>query len=276
MQAPDTASSLWEFTAAMPAFAANLTMMFTEWPFLDRFDAAADAGFRAVEYLFPYDHAPDAVAQRLERNGLTQALFNMPPGDWAVGERGLAALPGRFAEFRTGVAKALDYAGATGCRRLHMMSGLADRTDPAALDAYRRAVRHAGEALAERGIDLLLEPINGRDMPGYFLNDFGHAEKLIDEAGLPNVRLQFDVYHRQILHGDVTMALRRLMPLVGHVQIASVPSRNEPDGEELNWPFLFAELDRLGYGGFVGCEYRPRAATLDGLGWFAPYRAAAG
>lgn len=275
MQAPDTASSLWEFTAAMPAFAANLTMMFTEWPFLDRFAAAADAGFRAVEYLFPYEHAPDAVAQRLERNGLTQALFNMPPGDWAAGERGLAALPDRFDKFRAAVATALEYAGATGCRRLHMMAGLADSADPAALDAYRRAVRHAGEVLAERGIELLLEPINGRDMPGYFLNDFGLAERLIAEAGLPNIRLQFDLYHRQILHGDVTMALRRLMPLVGHVQIASVPSRNEPDGEELNWPFLFAELDRLGYGGFVGCEYRPRAATLDGLGWFAPYRAAA-
>ncbi len=259
----------------MPAFAANLTMMFTEWPFLDRFDAAADAGFRAVEYLFPYDHAPDEVARRLERNGLTQALFNMPPGDWAAGERGLAALPERFEEFRAGVAKALDYAAATGCRRLHMMAGLADPADPAALDSYRRAVAYAGEALAARGIELLLEPINGRDMPGYFLNDFGLAERLIAEAGFPNVRLQFDLYHRQILHGDVTMALRRLMPLTGHVQIASVPSRNEPDGEELNWPFLFGELDRLGYGGFVGCEYRPRAATLEGLGWFAPYRAAA-
>lgn len=260
----------------MPVFAANLTMMFTEWPFLDRFDAAADAGFRAVEYLFPYDHAPDEVARRLERNGLTQALFNMPPGDWAAGDRGLAALPERFEEFRAGVAKALDYAAATGCRRLHMMAGLGDPADPVAVRAYRRAVDYAGEALAARGIELLLEPINGRDMPGYFLNDFGLAERLIADSGLPNFRLQFDLYHRQILHGDVTMALRRLMPLTGHVQIASVPSRNEPDGEELNWPFLFGELDRLGYGGFVGCEYRPRAATPEGLGWFAPYRAAAG
>lgn len=259
----------------MPAFAANLTMMFAEWPFLDRFDAAADAGFRAVEYLFPYDHAPDEVARRLERNGLTQALFNMPPGDWAAGERGLAALPERFEEFRAGVAKALDYAATTGCRRLHMMAGLADPADPAAAGSYRRAVAYAGEALAARGIELLLEPINGRDMPGYFLNDFALAERLIAEAGLSNVRLQFDIYHRQILHGDVTMALRRLMPLTGHVQIASVPSRNEPDGEELNWPFLFGELDRLGYDGFVGCEYRPRADTLAGLGWFVPYRAAA-
>ncbi|BAI74370.1 hydroxypyruvate isomerase (plasmid) [Azospirillum sp. B510] len=251
----------------MPAFAANLTMMFTEWPFLDRFDAAADAGFRAVEYLFPYDHAPDAIAARLERNGLTQALFNLPPGDWAAGERGLAVLAERFDELCSGVERALDYAGATGCRRLHLMAGLGSAADPAALASYRRAVRHAGERLAERGIELLLEPIKGRDMPGYFLTDFALAERIIAESGLPTVRLQFDIYHRQILHGDVTMALRRLLPLIAHVQIASVPSRNEPDGEELNCPILFAELDRLGYGGFVGCEYRPRGATLDGLGW---------
>lgn len=255
----------------MPRFAANLTMMFTERPFLDRFDAAADAGFRAVEFLFPYDHAPDEIAVRLQRNGLTQALFNMPPGDWAAGERGLAALPGRFDELKAGVATALRYAEATGCRRLHLMAGLADPADPAAAARYRDAVLHAADALGERGIELMLEPINGRDMPGYFLNGFAAAEGLIAGIGRPNVRLQFDIYHRQILHGDVTMALRRLMPKIGHIQIASVPSRQEPDGEELNWPFLFAELDRLGYGGFVGCEYRPRGRTEDGLGWFGPY-----
>ncbi|KAA0593858.1 hydroxypyruvate isomerase family protein [Azospirillum lipoferum] len=251
----------------MPAFAANLTMMFTEWAFLDRFDAAAEAGFTAVEYLFPYDHPPEAIAARLERNRLTQALFNLPPGDWAAGERGLAALPDRFDAVRAGVERALDYAGATGCTRLHLMAGLADRADPAARASYVRAVEHAAGRLAEKGIDLLLEPINGRDMPGYFLNDFAEAETLIATLGLANLRLQFDVYHRQILHGDVTMALRRLMPMIGHIQIAGVPSRHEPDGEELNYPFLFAELDRLGYAGFVGCEYRPRAGTVEGLGW---------
>lgn len=256
----------------MPRFAANLTMMFTERPFLDRFDAAADAGFRAVECLFPYDHAPDEIAGRLQRNRLTQALFNMPPGDWAAGERGLAALPGRFGEVKAGVAVALRYAEATGCRRLHLMAGLADPDDPAAAARYRDAVLHAADALGERGIELMLEPINGRDMPGYFLNDFAAAEGLIAGIGRSNVRLQFDIYHRQILHGDVTMALRRLMPMIGHIQIASVPSRQEPDGEELNWPFLFAELDRLDYGGFVGCEYRPRGRTEYGLGWFGPYR----
>lgn len=259
----------------MPVFAANLTMMFTEWAFLDRFDAAAEAGFTAVEYLFPYDHPADAVAARLERNGLTQALFNMPPGDWAAGERGLAALLDRFGDFRAGVERALEYAAATGCRRLHMMAGLADPADAQAGAACRRAVDHAAGRLGEAGVDLLLEPINTRDMPGYFLSSFTAAVEMIAAAGRDNVRLQFDIYHRQILHGDVTHALRRLLPLTGHIQVASVPSRHEPDGEELNYPFLFAELDRLGYAGHVGCEYRPRAGTREGLGWFAPYAAPA-
>lgn len=256
----------------MPTFAANLTMMFNEWSFLDRFDAAAEAGFTAVEFLFPYDHPPEVVGDRLARNGLTPALFNLPPGDWASGERGLAALPSRFDELRAGVDKALDYAAATGAKRMHLMAGIADADDPAAEASYRRAVEYAAGRLAETGIDLLLEPINGRDMPGYFLNRFPTAEWLIDDLGLPNVKLQFDIYHRQIIHGDVAMALRRSLPVVGHVQIASVPSRHEPAGEELNYPWLFDELDRLGYRGFVGCEYRPRAGTLEGLGWFAPFR----
>lgn len=256
----------------MPRFAANLTMMFNEWSFLDRFAAAADAGFESVEFLFPYDHPADEVAKRLVDNRLTQALFNMPPGDWAAGERGLAALPGREAEFRAGVETALRYAEATGVERMHMMAGLADNRDPKAVATFCANMRHAAEALAAKGLDLVLEPINGRNMPGYFLNDFGLAAGFIRAAGLPNLKLQFDLYHCQIIHGDVTMRLRALMPITGHVQIASVPSRNEPDGEELNYPFLFAELDRLGYEGFVGCEYVPRAGTLEGLGWFAPWK----
>ena len=259
----------------MPRFAANLTMMFTEWGFLDRFDAAADAGFTAVEFLFPYEHSPDEVAERLHRNGLTPALFNLPPGAWAAGERGLAALVGREAEMDAAVQRALPYVAATGVSRVHLMAGLAPAGDAGAMAVYRGAVRRTAEVLAERGVTLVLEPINGRDMPGYFLNDIDAAAGLIGEMGLPNVALQFDLYHCQIIHGDVTMRMRRLMPVIGHVQIASVPSRNEPDGEELNWPFLFAELDRLGYEGFVGCEYRPRAGTLAGLGWFAPYQGAA-
>lgn len=255
----------------MPRFAANLSMMFNEWAFLDRFKAAADCGFEAVEFLFPYEHAPDDVARALDANGLTQALFNMPPGDWAGGERGLACLPERRDEFQAGVATALTYAKATGVKRLHMMAGKGDARQPAALAAYRDAVAYAADALGRAGLDLVLEPINGRDMPGYFLNDFNLAAAEIARAQRACVKLQFDIYHRQIIHGDVAMALGAMLPLIGHVQIASVPSRNEPDGEELNYPFIFAELDRLGYAGFVGCEYRPRGRTVEGLGWFAPF-----
>jgi hydroxypyruvate isomerase len=257
----------------MPQFAANLTMMFNEHEFLDRFDAAADAGFEAVEFLFPYEVSAESVAERVRRNNLTVALFNMPPGNWSAGDRGIAALPTRFAELKEGVSRALEYATATGVGRLHLMAGIAPADDPAARNAYRDAVEYTAGELRQYDLDLVLEPINGRDMPGYFLNSFDRAEQLINELGLPNVKLQFDLYHRQIMHGDLSIALRRLMPIIGHIQVASVPGRHEPDGEELNWPFLFDELDRLGYAGFVGCEYRPRGATLDGLGWFKPFAA---
>ncbi|WP_018185462.1 2-oxo-tetronate isomerase [Kaistia granuli] len=251
----------------MPRFAANLSMMFNEWSFLDRFAAAADAGFKAVEFLFPYDFSPEDVAARLKAAGLEQALFNLPPGDWAAGERGIAALPGREAEFRASVLKALDYAQATGVKRLHMMSGLAP-SDSAKADAtYREAIRFACATLAPHGIDLVLEPINRRDMPGYFMNDFGKAADLIAALGLPNLKLQFDIYHRQILHGDVSKGLEVLLPITGHIQIASVPLRNEPGTGELDDFRVFDLLDTLGYDGFVGCEYRPAGATLDGLGW---------
>ncbi len=257
----------------MPRFAANLTLMFTEVPFLDRFAAAAQAGFTAVEFLFPYEHPAQAIADRLAANGLTPALFNLPPGDWAAGERGLAALPQRFADVQAGLERALPYAEATGVARLHLMAGLADARDSAARDAYRRSVAWCAERLAARGLDLVLEPINGRNMPGYFLDDFDAAAALIADLALPNLKLQFDLYHCQIMHGDVTTRLRALMPIVGHVQTASVPERHEPGSGEMNDTALFAELDRLGYAGFVGCEYNPRAGTTEGLGWFAPYRA---
>jgi hydroxypyruvate isomerase len=252
----------------MPDFAANLSFLFTEWDFLDRFQAAADAGFTAVEYLFPYDHAPDQIARRLEAAGVTQALFNLPPGDWAAGERGLAALPGRLGAVQAGLERALPYIEATEVGRVHLMAGIADWTDPLAMAAYRRSLTHAAERLAEKGVDLLIEAINPIDMPGYFLASVDNAAGLIPALQLPNLKLQFDIYHCQIIHGDVTRRLRRLLPLIGHVQIASVPSRNEPDSEELNYAFLFQELDLLGYQGFVGCEYRPRGKTLDGLDWF--------
>jgi hydroxypyruvate isomerase len=256
----------------MPNFAANLSMMFNEWPFLERFEAAADAGFRAVEYLFPYDHPRAVIAQRLKANNLTQALFNLPPGDWSAGDRGLAAIAGRQDEFRASVATALDYAEAIGVKRLHVMAGIAQPQDTVAMDAYRDSVAFAADAAAVHGIDLLIEPINGRDMPGYFLNDFGAAVRLIEELNRPNLKLQFDIYHRQIMHGDVLKSLASLMPIIGHVQIASVPFRNEPDTGELNDYRILAELDRLGYQGFVGCEYRPAGDTRMGLSWIQRWR----
>jgi hydroxypyruvate isomerase len=256
----------------MPAFAANLSFLFNEYDFLDRFEAAAEAGFCAVEFLFPYEHPPEAIAARLQAFGLTLALFNLPPGDWAAGERGLAALPDRFEELKAGFEVAAPYIEATGVGRVHMMAGLADPHSEAANAAYRRSIRHLAPRLAEAGVELMLEPVNRGDIPGYFLGDFGHAETILAELGLPNVRLQFDIYHRQIIHGGVTAALRRLLPIIGHIQIAGVPSRHEPDVGELNYPYLFRELDLLGYAGFVGCEYRPRGTTAEGLGWFIDAR----
>jgi hydroxypyruvate isomerase len=255
----------------MPRFAANLSMMFNEVPFLERFEAAAKAGFTAVEFLFPYDHPAEAVGEMLRKNGLTQALFNLPPGDWNAGEKGFAALPERFADLQESLRAALPYARATGVKRLHLMAGIADRGDPKAAAAFRKSVAWAAEFLGPHGLDVVIEPINPRNVPGYFLNDFGFARDLILELEILNLKLQFDIYHCQIIHGDVTMRLREMMPITGHIQIASIPSRNEPDGEELNYPYLFAELDRLGYRGFVGCEYVPRGNTVDGLGWFKPY-----
>jgi hydroxypyruvate isomerase len=259
----------------MPRFAANLTWLFAEYDFLDRFDAAAECGFEAVEVLFPYDHPAEAIADRLARNKLTMALINAPPGSVSGGERGLAALPDRADAFRDSLALAANYAHATGARRVHVMAGLADAGDNRAAATYRDNIAHAADYFAPRGIKVMIEPINSRDIPGYFLQNFDTAVRLIEDLARPNLKLQFDIYHRQVLHGDVTAALRQMMPLIGHIQIAGVPSRNEPDGGELNYPFLFEELDRLGYDGFVGCEYRPRSDTRAGLGWYAQYRARA-
>lgn len=251
----------------MPRFAANLTMMFNEWEFLDRFAAAADAGFSAVEFLFPYDFSPEAIAAALEKHKLTLALFNLPPGDCAAGERGVAAL--RPADFAASLATALPYARATGVKRLHAMSGLADRDDAKAVAHYAEALRRACGFMAPYGIDIVIEPINPRDMPGYFLNDFNYAAEVIAELALPGLKLQYDVYHRQILHGDVIKSLEALMPIIGHIQIAAVPARHEPLTGELDDARIFRHIDALGYDGFIGCEYRPAAGTLAGLGWLA-------
>ncbi|SMF41389.1 2-oxo-tetronate isomerase [Pseudogulbenkiania subflava] len=260
----------------MPQFAANLTMMYTEHDFLDRFAAAARDGFRAIEYLFPYDYPAADIATRLDAHGLTQALFNLPPGDWAAGERGIAALPGREAEFAASLERALDYAHATGCRRLHAMAGLVPQgADLAAMrTTFVTNLRLAARRCAEHGITLLIEPINQRDMPGYFLSYQQQAHDIVAEVDEPNLKVQMDWYHCQIMEGDIAMRLRRHLAGVGHVQIAGVPERHEPDSGELNYPYLFALLDELGYDGYIGCEYRPRAGTSAGLGWFQPYKEA--
>jgi hydroxypyruvate isomerase len=249
----------------MYTLAANLSWLFQEWPFLDRFSAAADAGFQAIEFLFPYDYKPEQIVRRLSRYNLSLALFNLPPGDLSAGERGLAALPGRGGDFRATVQTAIDYARATGGTRLHAMAGIA--AGEAALSTYQDSLRFACDAAAPHGIDILIEPINGRDIPGYLMNDFGLAQSLIADLKLPNLKLQFDIYHRQIIHGDVTRGLQALMPIIGHVQIASVPLRQEPTTGEIDDRHVLRTLIGLGYRGFVGCEYRPATGTLQGLEW---------
>ena len=262
----------------MPNFAANLSMMFQEVGFLDRFAAAADAGFRAVEYLFPYDHEPAELAARLQRFGLRQVLFNLPPGDWATGERGLAALPGREAEFAAGVDRGLDYARALGCTQVHAMAGIPPvGIAPADAEATYIANLHAAAArLAAHGIRLLIEPINTRDMPGYFLTTPEQARGVVAQAGSDNLFLQMDLYHCQIMGGDLSARIEANLPAIRHFQIAGVPGRHEPDTGEIDYRHLFELIDGLGYDGWIGCEYRPRGDTAAGLGWAAPYGIGAG
>jgi hydroxypyruvate isomerase len=253
----------------MPKFAANLSFLFNEVPFMERFAAAAAAEFRGVEYLFPYEEDKDSIARALRDNGLENVLFNLPPGDWAAGERGLGALPGREQDFRDGVSRALDYALAAGTKRLHALAGIVpnDADRDRCRQTFIANLRYACEQLAPHGITLLIEPINTRDMPGYFLNYQKDAHGLLAEVGAPNLKVQMDFYHAQIMEGDIISTFRRYLSDVGHVQIASVPDRHEPDLGELNYPWLFAMMDEAGYGGWVGCEYRPRNGTVAGLGW---------
>ena len=254
----------------MPKFAANLSMMFNEHDFPNRFAAAAKAGFDAVEFLFPYDYSPAEVAQWHKENTLKNVLFNLPPGDWAAGERGIAALPGREAEFRAGVAKAIEYALALGTPQLHMMAGLVPAGSDMAIHrkTYLENMKFAAQALAKHNLTLLLEPINTRDMPGYFLNTQAQAHQLRVESGEPNVKVQMDFYHAQIMEGDLAETFKKYFKDIGHTQIASVPKRNEPDDGEVNYPYLYQLLDEMGYEGYVGCEYRPKGKTEDGLDWF--------
>ena len=244
---------------------ANITFLFAEWPFLDRFAAAADAGFAAVEFLFPYEHPADVLARRIQDNGLEVALFNCPPGDWLGGERGIAALPGREAEFRSSIETALGYAEVLGVRNLHVMAGIAEAGDPIAAATYRRNLALAAELAARTGARIVIEPINGYDMPGYFLRDFDAAAHIVGDGAA--VGLQFDIYHCHRIHGDVLDRLQALLPVTDHIQIAGVPRRQEPAEPALPLRAIFACLDRAGYQGRVGCEYHPEKDTFAGLDW---------
>lgn len=252
----------------MRRFAANLTTMFTEVPFLERFAAAAAAGFEAVEYLFPYDHAPAEIARRLTDAGLQQVLFNAPPGDWEHGERGIAAIPGRDEEFTGAVAHALDYAQALDCAQIHVMAGIAPIS---ATERYVERIQFAADEAAKHGRTITIEPINSRDMPDYFLAGVPQAMDCLQRIDRPNVVLQFDIYHAQIMHGDITRLLRTCIDAIGHVQIASVPDRQEPDDGEVNYRYVIDELRSVGYTGWIGCEYFPRSSTTQGLSWLEPY-----
>ncbi len=260
----------------MPKFAANLTLLYNEHAFLDRFAAAAADGFKAVEILFPYEHPPEAIAERLQASGQQLVLINAPPGDWNAAERGLACLPGRESEFRASVDEGIRYATALGCPRVHVMSGVlppgATREDVSAL--WLMNMRWACERAAAHGMRLCVEPLNHRDVPGYFLHRQTQALALVAAVGASNIGLQMDWYHCQISEGDVATRLRRAVAsgLLEHVQVAGVPDRHEPDEGELRVEYMLQLLDELGYVGFVGCEYRPRAGTTAGLGWLRRWR----
>jgi hydroxypyruvate isomerase len=252
----------------MPRFAANLSMMFGEHGFLDRFAAAAGAGFRGVEYLFPYDHPADAIAGRLSDNELTQALYNTPPGDWEAGQRGKAAVPGAEDQFARDLDRALEYASTLRPGAIHIMAGIAQ--GPASRATFLANLAKAAAAAPEQLF--VIEPINHRDMPGYHLSRTDDARAVIAEVGASNLKLQLDLYHAQIMEGDLVMRIRALAPITAHVQVAGVPERHEPDSGECDLTRLMTELDATGYAGWVGCEYRPRAGTREGLGWFERYR----
>lgn len=253
----------------MLQFCANLSMMFNEVDFLARFGAAKQAGFAGVEFLFPYDHPVATVRERLDGEGLTLALFNMPPGEWAAGERGIACLPDRKQEFRDGVARALDYAGALGCPLVHCMAGIvpAGVSRDVAWVVYVANLAWAAERASAQGVLIALEPINHRDMPGFLLNTTGEGAAVVEALGRDKVGLQFDVYHCQVTEGDITKRFEALLPAIAHIQIADVPLRNEPGSGEIAWHYVFDRIEASDYQGWVGCEYRPAKGTIEGLKW---------
>jgi len=253
----------------VPRFAANLTMLFSELPFLDRFAAAEAAGFSGVEYLFPYDFDKADLREQLDEHGLTQVLHNLPAGNWGTGERGIAILPERVDEFGDGVARAIDYAKALDCRQLNCLVGIAPRdADPFELNEVLVGnLRFAADALAKQRIELLVEPINTLDIPGFFLNRTEQAVQLITDVSSSNLFIQYDIYHMQVMEGDIARTVQKHLPRIAHIQLAANSGRNEPGTGEINYPFLFRHLDTIGYRGWVGCEYKPRTTTVDGLGW---------
>jgi hydroxypyruvate isomerase len=257
----------------MPKLAANLTMLFGEIDFLDRFEAAASAGFRGVEFLFPYAYDAQVLKARLRDHRLVQVLHNLPAGNWTAGERGVACHPDRVEEFKAGVDQAITYATALDCDRVNCLAGiLPPQVDPtAARDTFVQNLRYAAPRLESANIRLLIEPINTRDVPGFFLSGTAQAIEIIDAVGSDNLQLQYDIYHMQIMEGDVAAGIQRLLPRIGHIQLADVPGRHEPGTGAIDFGSLLNHIDRIGYSGWIGCEYVPAGKTRDGLGWTAPY-----
>ncbi|WP_341990874.1 2-oxo-tetronate isomerase [Azorhizobium sp. AG788] len=258
----------------MPKFAANLTMLWNEHEFLDRFAKAADAGFKGVEYLFPYDYPKEELAERLHKHGLTQVLHNLPAGKWANGERGIATLPDRVGEFQDSVGTAIDYAKALGTQTLNVLVGLTPKDVPAEKvhETLVSNLKFAAAEMKKAGIPLVAEAINTRDIPGFHLNTSKQAMALLDEVGADDLFFQYDIYHMQIMEGDLAPTLRALMPRIKHIQLADNPGRGEPGTGEINYPFIYKVIDEAGYQGWIGAEYKPKAGTDDGMGWFAPYK----
>jgi hydroxypyruvate isomerase len=253
----------------MPKFAANLTMLFNEVPFMERFALAAKAGFEGVEYLFPYDFDREALRAALDLHGLTQVLHNLPAGNWAGGERGIAVLPDRIDEFRRGVATAIEYATALGCRQVNCLSGIAPVgvADDVLRTTFVSNLKLAADEFEKHGIRLLIEPINQFDIPGFYLNTPDQAASIIAEVGSDNLFIQYDLYHQQRTGGELIGTFRKHQAKIAHIQLADNPGRNEPGTGEIAWPFVFRTLDALGYDGWIGCEYKPRTTTAEGLGW---------
>ena len=257
----------------MPRFAANLSMMFNEVDFLDRFAAASKAGFSGVEYLFPYDYTKEELVELLQREGLTQVLHNLPAGDWGAGERGIACHPDRVSEFRDGIAKAIEYANALGCSQVNCLAGIApDGVEPETLrEIFVSNLKFAAPLLEQAGIRLLIEPINVRDIPGFYLTHTAQARSIIEETGSDNLSLQYDIYHMQIMEGDLARTIEENLDIIRHFQIADNPGRHEPGTGEINYPFVFDAIDKTDYDGWIGCEYVPLDTTESGLGWISPY-----